>query len=134
MANLRSVPGIGPFVAASLIAEIQDMRRFRNAKTLIAFAGLDPKIRQSGHSLNSTGRLTKRGSTHLRRSLFIAANVARRYDPYFKALYDKKRGEGKKYTATIIVVARKLLAITRRVWLSEENYRVSFWAQNLEND
>ncbi len=75
-AQLRSIPGIGPYVAACLIGEIQDMQRFDSAKALIAYAGLDPKIRQSGHSLNHTGRLSKRGSPHLRRALFIAANVA----------------------------------------------------------
>jgi transposase len=128
--RLRSIPGVGPFIAASLIAEVQDMHRFPTAKALTAFAGLDPKIRQSGHTLSSTGRLTKRGSAHLRRSLFIAANVARQHDPYFKALYDKKRAEGKKYTAATIVVARKLLAITRAVWLSEQNYNVNCWEES----
>lgn len=127
--RLRSIPGIGPFVAASLIAEIQDMQRFTNAKAIIAFAGLDPKVKQSGHSLNSTGRLTKRGSSHLRRSVFIAANVARRCDPYFKAIYDKKRTEGKKHTVAVVIVARKLLTVTRAVWLSETNYSTSFWAK-----
>lgn len=130
--RLRSVPGIGPYIAASLIAEIQDICRFPTAKSLVAFAGLDPKIAQSGHTLNSTGRLTKRGSAHLRRSLFIAANVARRYDPYFRALYEKKRSEGKKHTAATIVVARKLLAVTRRVWLSEQNYSLSYWERTGE--
>jgi len=128
--RLRSIPGIGPFIAASIIAEVQDTRRFPTAKALIAFAGLDPKIRQSGHTLNSTGRLTKRGSPHLRRSLFIAASVARQHDPYFKALYDKKRAEGKKYTAATVVVARKLLSISRAVWLSEQNYNLSFWEKS----
>jgi transposase len=128
--RLRSIPGIGPFIAASIIAEVQDMHRFPTAKALIAFAGLDPKIRQSGHTLNSTGRLTKRGSPHLRRSLFIAASVARQHDPYFKALYDKKRAEGKKYTAATVVVARKLLSISRAVWLSEQNYNLSFWEKS----
>lgn len=130
--RLRSIPGVGPFVAASLIAEVQDMHRFTTAKSLIAFAGLDPKIRQSGHTLNSTGRLTKRGSPHLRRSVFIAASVARQHDPYFKALYDKKRAEGKKYTVATVVVARKLLSISRAVWLSEQNYNLSFWVEHRE--
>jgi transposase len=66
----------------------------------------------------------------LRRSIFIAVNVARQYDPYFKALYEKKRAEGKKYIAANIVVARKLLAIARAVWLSEQNYNVTFWKES----
>lgn len=121
---LQSIKGIGPYISASLVGEIQDMKRFKTSKALIAFAGLDPKIRQSGKALNSTGRLTKRGSTYLRRSIFIAAGVARQYDPQFKALYDKKRAEGKSYTVATCVVARKLLKVVRAVWLSSEPYAV----------
>jgi transposase len=122
--RLQTIPGIGPYVAASLVGEIQTMERFKTSKALTAFAGLDPKIKQSGHTLNSTGRLTKRGSSYLRRSLFIAANVSRQHDPQFKALYEKKRSEGKSYTVATCVVARKLLSVVRSVWLSNEAYVV----------
>lgn len=122
MRRLQTIPGVGPYVAASVIGEIQDMQRFRTAHALTAYAGLDPKIRQSGHTINSTGRLTKRGSHYLRRSLFIAASTARQHDPYFKALYDKKRAEGKCYTVAVCVVSRKLLAVMRAVWLSGGEY------------
>lgn len=121
---LQTIPGIGPYTSASIIGEIQDIGRFKTVKALTAFAGLDPKIKQSGHTLNSTGKLTKRGSSYLRRSLFIAANVARQHDPQFKALYDKKRAEGKAYTVAICVVSRKLLAVVRSVWLSGKAYGV----------
>jgi transposase len=126
MRRLQSIPGIGPFVAASLIGEVQDMQRFSSSKALMAYVGLDPKIRQSGHSLNATGRLSKRGSPYLRRNLFIAANIARQYDPYFKALYDKKRAEGKRYTVANIAVARKLLKVVRSVWLQERDYHSGY--------
>jgi transposase len=119
---LQTIPGIGPFIAASLLGEIQDIQRFDSAKALVAYAGLDPKVRQSGHTLNTTGRLTKRGSSYLRRNIFIAANVARQHDPQFRALYDKKRAEGKSYTVATCVVARKLLTVIRSVWLSGKSY------------
>jgi transposase len=122
--RLQTIPGIGPYIASSLIGEIQDITRFQTVKALTAYAGLDPKIRQSGHSLNSTGRLTKRGSSYLRRSAFLAANVARRYDPQFQALYDKKRAEGKTYKEANCAVARKLLKVIRSVWLNGRNYEV----------
>lgn len=130
---LQTITGVGPYIAASLIGEIQDISRFKSAKALTAYSGLDPKIRQSGHSLNSTGRLTKRGSTYLRRNIFIAAGIARQHDEYFKSLYDKKRAEGKSYTVAICVVARKLLAIIRAVWLSGKAYDANFHNQNTKN-
>jgi len=125
--RLQTIPGIGPYIAASLIGEIQTMERFNTAHALTAYAGLDPRIRQSGHTLNNTGRLTKRGSSYLRRSLFIAANIARQHDSGFKTLYDKKRAEGKSYTVAVCVVARKLLSVVRAVWLSGKDYDVRQW-------
>lgn len=119
---LQTIPGVGPYVAASLIGEIQDIRRFPKPKHLIAYVGLDTKIRQSGTALNGTGRLTKRGSSYIRRSLFIAANVARQHDSQFQALYDKKRAEGRTYKAANVVVARKLLQVVRSVWLNQKEY------------
>ena len=125
--RLQTIPGIGPFVASCLIGEIQDMVRFKRAKQLIAYVGFDPRVRQSGHSLNSTGHLTKRGTPHARRAIFIAANVARRFDPYCKAYYEKKRNEGKSYTVATCAVARKLLLIVRAVWLSGGSYDPNLW-------
>lgn len=119
---LQTIPGIGPYIAASIIGEVQDMSRFPKAKHLIAYAGLDTKIRQSGKALNSTGKLTKRGSSYLRRSLFIGANIARQHDVQFKALYDKKRAEGRTYKEATVIVARKLLQVARSVWLNGKIY------------
>jgi transposase len=124
--RLQTIPGIGPYVAASLIGEIQTIERFKTAKALTAYAGLDPKIFQSGHTLNSTGRITKRGSTYLRRSIFIAASVARQHDPNLKAFYEKKRNEGKSYKVANVATARKLLTVVRAVWLHGKDYDVEF--------
>jgi transposase len=127
LTHLQTIPGIGPFVALCLIGEIQDMTRFKKQKQLIAYFGLDPRIRQSGHTLNSTGRLTKRGSPHGRRAIFIAANVAKRFDPSCRAYYQKKRNEGKSFKVANIAVARRLLLVVRAVWLSNGTYDSTLW-------
>lgn len=119
---LQTIPGIGPYVAASLIGEIQDITRFPSARQLVAYAGLDAKIKQSGTALNNTGRLTKRGSSYLRHSLFIGANIARQYDVQFRATYDRKRTEGRSHKEATIVVARQLLKVVRSVWLNGKPY------------
>jgi transposase len=123
-ALLQTIPGIGACLAASFIGEIQDMRRFPTTRAVVAYSGLDPKIIQSGQNQPGKGRLSKRGSSYLRRSIFIAANVSRQFDPQFKALYDKKRAEGKSHTVATCVVARKLLAVVRSVWLSGKPYEL----------
>ncbi len=105
---LTSLVGIGPAIAVSLAAEIGDISRFASAKQLVAYAGLDPRVRQSGTVLRRNTRLTKRGSAELRHSLFLAANIARQHDPELKAYYQKKRTEGRTYTEATVATARKV--------------------------
>ncbi len=105
---LTSLVGIGPAIAVSLSAEIGDINRFPGAKQLVAYAGLDPRVRQSGTVLHRNTRLTKRGSAELRHSLFLAANIARQHDPELKSYYSKKRAEGRTYTEATVATARKV--------------------------
>lgn len=106
---LVSITGIGFKTAFAIWSEIGNIEKFPHSKQLIAFAGFDPKIRQSGHSLNSYGKLTKRGSPRLRNAIFVAANVARMHDPELRDYYEKKRKEGKSYTVAVCATSRKLI-------------------------
>jgi transposase len=123
MKLLRTIPGIGVTIAPTLIAEIGDITRFKDPKSLIAYAGLDPRVRQSGYSLQRNTRLTKRGSPYLRRSLYIAATIAQRWEPQYQIVFDKKRAEGKRYKEATIVVARKLLNCVYTVWTTDTPYK-----------
>lgn len=106
---LESIPGIGETIATTLVAEIGDIENFKSAKALVAYAGIDPKVKQSGKGLKHNTRLTKRGSPYLRQALFQAAAVARQHDPELKAYYEKKRSEGKRYKEATVATSRKLL-------------------------
>lgn len=110
---IDSIPGFAAHLSAVVYHELGDIKRFANPKSLVAFAGLDPKIKQSGARLNTTGRLMKRGSAHLRSALYLAAHTARRYDPELTVYYAKKRAEGRKHTEVLCMIARKLLY---RIW------------------
>lgn len=105
---LESIPGIGAWTASVILAETKNFEHCRDADAFVAFAGLDPRVQQSGTTLNRNGRLTKRGSPHLRASLFFAANVGRMYDPELGAYYDAKKLQGKKFTAITCALSRKL--------------------------
>ena len=120
---LMSIPGIADSLVTDIMVEVGDVTRFKGSRQLIAYAGLDPKVLQSGKTLNRYGHITKRGSKHLRRASFIAASVAKRCDPSFKAVYDKKRSEGKRYKEANIVVARKILRVVYSVWINGKPYQ-----------
>ena len=105
---IATVPGIGKIIGATILGEIGDISRFSSPAKLVAYAGLDSKIEQSGTSQNFAGKMTKRGSPYLRTALFRAALVASNIDPVFKAFYQKKRAEGKHHLTCVGAVARKL--------------------------
>jgi transposase len=113
---LMSIPGIGVTIATTLIVELGDITRFPNGNCLVAFTGLDPRVKQSGIGLHHNTHLTKRGSPNLRRSLFLAASIAQRCDKELKTYYEKKRGEGKFYKEATVANARKLLYRVYAVW------------------
>lgn len=113
-----SVIGIGDDLSSIIVSEIGDPQRFKSGKQLVAYAGLDPKVKQSGSSLAHNTAITKRGSPYLRRAFFIAASVAQRYDPDLKAYYEKKRAEGKPYSPATVAnarhIAHRVLAVLKR--------------------
>lgn len=113
---LKSIVGVGDLTATTFITEISDINRFKNGKSLIAYAGLDPKVRQSGLLLKRNTKITKRGSPHLRRAAYLSAQVATRYDPELILYYQKKINECKTHREAVIAVAKKLLYRLYAVW------------------
>lgn len=109
-------------MATLLIAELGDINRFKDASAVVAYTGLDPRVKQSGALLKRNTRLTKRGSPYLRRALYLAAAAAERSDPELKATYDKKRAEGKRYKQATIVVARRIITRVYAVWKRQTPY------------
>lgn len=119
---LASIPGIGPAIAAILIAEIEDVERFGTPQALIAYAGLDPKVRQSGISMKRNTKITKRGSPFLRRAAYLAASIAQRHDIELKKYFLKKRSEGKRYKEATVANARHILNRVYAVWKRDTPY------------
>jgi len=111
---IASIPGFGPKLASTISHECGDIASFQDSAALVAYAGLDPRRKQSGTSLDAHGRLSKRGSSILRTSLFLAANVARRYDRDLCAYYDKKRDQQRSHREVLCMIARKLV---QRIWV-----------------
>ena len=98
---LSTIPGISNTLGAIILSEIGDINKFSSPAKLVAFAGIDPSINQSGEFFGTECSVSKRGSPFLRRALFLAAFVAENNDPTLKAYYQKKTKEGKHhYVAT----------------------------------
>ena len=119
---IETIPGVGPVLGAIILSEIGDITRFKDASKLVAFAGIDPTVKQSGEFMGTKNKMSKRGSPYLRRAIWLAANVASFHDPVLSAYYNKKRQEGKHHFTAIGAVARKLLYIIHAVLRSNKPY------------
>lgn len=119
--HIPSILGIGKVSAASIIAEIEDVSRFDSPNKILAFAGLDPRIYQSG-TQEFRGRMNKKGSVVLRRVLMNCAESVLMYNPAFYAYYRRKRDKGKPHRVAISHVARKLVRIIYKL----ETERIDF--------
>lgn len=105
-----SIKGIGPVSAAVIISEIEDISRFKTPDKLLAFAGLDCAISQSG-TTEHFGHMVKRGSSSLRNTLMQCANTVSLYNEVFAAYYHKKIAEGKPHYTAMNHVAKKLVRL-----------------------
>lgn len=108
--HITSIPGIGPATGAAILAEIGDIQRFETLDKLVAYAGIDATVYQTGQFQASQAHMSKRGSPYLRQALWLAAVAALLHDPSLKAYYQKKRDEGKHHGTAVGAVCHKLLA------------------------
>lgn len=121
---ITTIPGIGPVTAATILGEIGYIKRFSNPSKLVAYAGLDVSVSQSGEFESTSNHMTKRGSPYLRRALFQSALRAEFCDPVFSAYYQKKLKEGKHHLVATNAVARKLCHTIFAVLTKNEPYQV----------
>ena len=108
---LHTIPGIGMIAAATILAEIGDINRFKNSSALVAFAGIDPTVRQSGEFNSTHNHMSKRGSPYLRHAIFLAATTCSFHNSPLNAYYKKKREQGKHHLTATGAVARKLTTV-----------------------
>ena len=121
---ITTIPGIGSVNAATILGEIGDIKRFSNPSKLVAYAGLDASVSQSGEYESTYNHMSKRGSPYLRRALFQSALRAEFCDPVFSDYYQKKISEGKHHLVATNAVSRKLCHTIFAVLTKNEPYQV----------
>ena len=119
---LHTIPGIGMIAAAAILAEIGDINRFKSSSALVAFAGIDPTVRQSGEFSSTHNHMSKRGSPYLRHAIFLAATTCSFHISPLNAYYKKKRDQGKHHLTATGAVARKLTTVIYAVLRDSKPY------------
>jgi transposase len=108
---LMTIPGISYRMAAIIIAETENFTNFDCAEQVLAFAGLEPSVYQSGQLTSTHAKMVKRGSKYLRYALFNATKYVCHWDSHFGTYLSKKRSEGKAYNVAVSHAAKKLTRV-----------------------
>ena len=119
---ITTITGVGNITGATIISEIGDISKFDSPKKLVAFAGIDASVNQSGKFEATHNVMSRRGSPYLRKAIFQAALIASFRDPVLSAYYQKKRAEGKHHLTCIGAVSRKLCHIIYTVLTKDQPY------------
>jgi transposase len=119
---ITSVDGISAITGSTFLAELGDIETFKSYKHVIAFAGLDPSIHQSGQ-YEGISRLSKRGNRHLRRVIFLMTLCAVRSHNIFREYFLKRKGEGLPPKKAILATAHKLLRVLFAMLTSKSYFR-----------
>lgn len=122
VALLQTIYGVGFLTAATILAELGDLRRFERGRQLSAFAGLSPRNIRSGTSVSKRPRLSKKGNPRVRQALYLAAMVACRGNNHLSDTYYHLIAQGKAPKAALGAIMRKLLLVMRAVLLSGKPY------------
>lgn len=122
--KIPTIKGIGLVSAATIIAEIEDISRFDSPDRLLAYAGLDPRLYQSG-TQEFKGKMNKKGSVVLRRVLMNSAESILIFNPVFYEYYRKKREEGKSHRVALSHLARKLVRLIYKIETEHINFNLS---------
>lgn len=108
---ILTIPGIGYTLGAIILSEISDINRFTEPCKLLAFAGLDPSVIQSGEFNASSTKISKRGSSALRYALVKASSLIIHYNNTFNTYYTQKLSTGKQYNVVLGHISHKLVRI-----------------------
>lgn len=111
---IMTIPGIGYINGGMILGEIGDIHSFSSPGKLLAYAGLDPSVYQSGNFQAKWTRMSKRGSKVLRHALMNAAHNIVKNNATFEAYYEAQKSEGRSHYNALGHCASKLVRI---IWL-----------------
>lgn len=126
MANLKSIPGIGDRSATVMILNTRGFQDFQSHKQVISYFGLSPRIFESGKSIKGKAKICKMGMSQVRKTLYMGARSAIRYNKACKELYDRLRAKGKPYRVALIAAVNKLIKQAFSIAKSGQRYRVDY--------
>ena len=122
--KLLSIPGIKYITGALIMGELGDINKFKSAESIVAYAGIDNKIYESGKNVGKSKCISKKGSKYLRYALYQISNVIWINDSQFKEYYFKKKSENKHYYVILGHIMKKLIRVIYSVLKNNKEYYI----------
>jgi transposase len=119
---ITSIKGINNNTATAFLAEIGNVRHYPTSKNLIAFAGIDPAVYQSG-KYEGSGRISKRGNRHLRRVIWLMTTCVIQHNTTFRSHFTRKRQSGQPYKKAVLSTAHKLVRVIYSMLSQRTHFR-----------
>lgn len=119
---ITSIPGINNKTATAFLAEIGNVRHYPTSKNLIAFAGIDPSVYQSG-KYEGSSRISKRGNRHLRRAIWLMTTCVIQHNNTFRSHFARKRQAGQPYKKAVLSTAHKLVRVIYSMLSQRTHFR-----------
>ena len=120
---LRSIKGVGPNTAAPFLAEMGEVKNYSSHKKIIAYAGMDPSVHESGKFIGMS-KLSKRGNRHLRRAIYLMAASVVSQNPFFKAYFLKRKRQGLAPQKALFATAHKLIRVIFAMLSQRTHFKV----------
>ena len=120
--QITSIPGVGLLTAVTILAETDAFNLIRNRKQLVCYAGYDVIKKESGSSVHSKGKISKKGNGHIRRALYMPALSAAKHNPTTEKLYSRIVARSGIKMKGNVAVQRKLLLLIYAIWKSGESF------------
>lgn len=126
---LTSLIGVGAYSAAAIMIEIENIKRFPTAKSLVSYFGVHPELKESGDKIFKP-RMSKKGRASMRAILYMCAQTAVIYDEHMKKIYHKHRSKSKTHKQALGVIMQKLLRVIWGVLTSNTTYNSAIDEKN----
>jgi len=120
---LRSIRGVGPKTAAPFLAEVGEVKNYSSHKKIIAYAGMDPSVHESGKFVGMS-KLSKRGNRHLRRAIYLMTASVVSQNAFFKAYFLKRKREGLAPQKALFATAHKLIRVIFAMLSQRTHFKV----------
>ena len=123
MGILRSIKGVGPTTAAPFLAEMGEVNNYSSHKKIIAYAGIDPSVHESGKFVGMS-KLSKRGNRHLRRAIYLMTASVVSQNAFFKAYFLKRKRDGLAPQKALFATAHKLIRVIFAMLSQQTHFKV----------